>query len=126
MIKKNPSHLLNQRKKPDQSLRDYIKRFKAEKENIVGTTGHQTGRVQTATTPACYPDHPRRQQPPESTGKCRNGHFCPNAILSMSRVRRSAWISVWIPLESRTDIAYCTLSGFARFGPLDGPEFLIC
>ncbi|CAL8119115.1 unnamed protein product [Prunus armeniaca] len=32
-IKKNPDHL---RKKFDESLRDYIKRFKAEKANIVG------------------------------------------------------------------------------------------
>ncbi|CAL2258764.1 unnamed protein product [Prunus armeniaca] len=35
-IKKNPDHLFNQRKKPDESIRDYIKRFKAEKANIVG------------------------------------------------------------------------------------------
>ncbi|CAL8168199.1 unnamed protein product [Prunus armeniaca] len=35
-IKKNPDHLFNMRKKPDESLRDYIKRFKAEKANIVG------------------------------------------------------------------------------------------
>ncbi|CAL8094040.1 unnamed protein product [Prunus armeniaca] len=36
MIKKNPDHLFNMRKKPDESIRDYIKRFKAEKANIVG------------------------------------------------------------------------------------------
>ncbi|XP_020412829.1 uncharacterized protein LOC109947303 [Prunus persica] len=36
MIKKNPDHLFNLRKKPEESLRDYIKRFKAEKANIVG------------------------------------------------------------------------------------------
>ncbi|XP_021802679.1 uncharacterized protein LOC110746747 [Prunus avium] len=36
MIKKNPDHLFNLRKKSDESLRDYIKRFKAEKANIVG------------------------------------------------------------------------------------------
>ncbi|CAL2256487.1 unnamed protein product [Prunus armeniaca] len=36
MIKKNPDHLFNLRKMSDESLRDYIKRFKAEKANIVG------------------------------------------------------------------------------------------
>ncbi|CAL8993005.1 unnamed protein product [Prunus brigantina] len=35
-IKKNPDHLYNLRKKSDVSLRDYIKRFKAETANIVG------------------------------------------------------------------------------------------
>ncbi|CAL2270498.1 unnamed protein product [Prunus armeniaca] len=35
-IEKNPDHLYNLRKKSDESLRDYIKRFKAEKANIVG------------------------------------------------------------------------------------------
>ncbi|XP_020412788.1 uncharacterized protein LOC109947270 [Prunus persica] len=35
-IKKNHDHLYNLRKKSDESLRDYIKRFKAEKANIVG------------------------------------------------------------------------------------------
>ncbi|CAL2227732.1 unnamed protein product [Prunus armeniaca] len=35
-IRKNPDHLYNLRQKPDESLRDYIKRFKAEKANIVG------------------------------------------------------------------------------------------
>ncbi|XP_008238766.1 PREDICTED: uncharacterized protein LOC103337389 [Prunus mume] len=35
-IKKNPDHLFNLRKKPDESIRDYIKSFKAEKANIVG------------------------------------------------------------------------------------------
>ncbi|XP_034219224.1 uncharacterized protein LOC117630638 [Prunus dulcis] len=35
-IKKNPDHLYNLRKKSDESIRDYIKRFKAEKANIVG------------------------------------------------------------------------------------------
>ncbi|XP_020426548.1 uncharacterized protein LOC109950824 [Prunus persica] len=35
-IKKNPDHLYNLGKKSDESLRDYIKRFKAEKANIVG------------------------------------------------------------------------------------------
>ncbi|XP_008245278.1 PREDICTED: uncharacterized protein LOC103343396 [Prunus mume] len=35
-IKKNTDHLYNLRKKSDESLRDYIKRFKAEKANIVG------------------------------------------------------------------------------------------
>ncbi|CAL9029673.1 unnamed protein product [Prunus brigantina] len=35
-IKKNPNHLFNLRKKPDESIRDYIKRFKTEKANIVG------------------------------------------------------------------------------------------
>ncbi|CAL9017513.1 unnamed protein product, partial [Prunus brigantina] len=35
-IKKNPDHLFNLCKKPDESIRDYIKRFKAEKANIVG------------------------------------------------------------------------------------------
>ncbi|CAL9005266.1 unnamed protein product, partial [Prunus brigantina] len=36
MYKKNPDHLYNLRKKSDESLRDYINRFKAEKANIVG------------------------------------------------------------------------------------------
>ncbi|CAL2257053.1 unnamed protein product [Prunus armeniaca] len=35
-IKKNPDHVYNLHKKSDESLRDYIKRFKAEKANIVG------------------------------------------------------------------------------------------
>ncbi|XP_016648290.1 PREDICTED: uncharacterized protein LOC107880713 [Prunus mume] len=35
-IKKNPDHLFNLRKKLDESIRDYIKRFKTEKANIVG------------------------------------------------------------------------------------------
>ena len=35
-IKKNPDHLFNVQKKSDESLRDYIKRFKAERANIVG------------------------------------------------------------------------------------------
>ncbi|BFG42253.1 hypothetical protein CerSpe_285280 [Prunus speciosa] len=35
-IKKNPDHLFNLRKKYDESLRDYIKRFKAERASIVG------------------------------------------------------------------------------------------
>ncbi|CAL2268918.1 unnamed protein product [Prunus armeniaca] len=43
----------------------------------------------------------------------------------MSRARRCARISFWIPLEFRTDIAYRVFSGFARFGPLDGPEVII-
>ncbi|XP_034229460.1 uncharacterized protein LOC117638446 [Prunus dulcis] len=35
-IKKNPDHLFNVHKKSDESLQDYIKRFKAERANIVG------------------------------------------------------------------------------------------
>ncbi|XP_034203670.1 uncharacterized protein LOC117618172 [Prunus dulcis] len=35
-IKKNPDHLFNLQKKDDESLRDYIKRFKAETANIIG------------------------------------------------------------------------------------------
>ncbi|XP_021834129.1 uncharacterized protein LOC110773930 [Prunus avium] len=35
-IKKNPDHLFNLQKKYDKSLRDYIKRFKAERANIIG------------------------------------------------------------------------------------------
>ncbi|VVA23406.1 PREDICTED: VITISV_013306, partial [Prunus dulcis] len=35
-IKKNPDHLFNVHKKFDESLRDYIKRFKVERANIVG------------------------------------------------------------------------------------------
>ncbi|XP_020411609.1 uncharacterized protein LOC109946877 [Prunus persica] len=35
-IKKNPNHLYNLCKKSDESLRDYIKKFKAKKSNIVG------------------------------------------------------------------------------------------
>ncbi|CAL2275869.1 unnamed protein product [Prunus armeniaca] len=41
-----------------------------------------------------------------------------------SRARRCARISFWVPLESRTDIAYRVFSGIARFGPLDGPEIV--
>ncbi|XP_020410779.1 uncharacterized protein LOC109946670 [Prunus persica] len=36
MMKKNLDHLYNLGKKPDESLRAYIKRFKAKKANIVG------------------------------------------------------------------------------------------
>ncbi|KAI5338102.1 hypothetical protein L3X38_017373 [Prunus dulcis] len=36
MIKKNPNYLFNLFKKHDESLGEYIKRLKAEKENIVG------------------------------------------------------------------------------------------
>ncbi|CAL2229742.1 unnamed protein product [Prunus armeniaca] len=35
-IKKQADHLFNWRKEHDESLRDYIKRFKVEKANIVG------------------------------------------------------------------------------------------
>ncbi|XP_021829367.1 uncharacterized protein LOC110769652 [Prunus avium] len=35
-IKKNPDHLFNLHKKPDESLRDYIKRLKAERAKIIG------------------------------------------------------------------------------------------
>ncbi|CAL2230028.1 unnamed protein product [Prunus armeniaca] len=35
-IKKNPDHLFNLHKKPDESIGDYINMFKAEKANIVG------------------------------------------------------------------------------------------
>ncbi|CAL8077952.1 unnamed protein product [Prunus armeniaca] len=35
-IKKNPDHLFNLHKKSNESLRDYIKRFQAERANIVG------------------------------------------------------------------------------------------
>ncbi|CAL2271087.1 unnamed protein product [Prunus armeniaca] len=35
-IKKNPNHLFNLHKKSDESLRNYIKRFKVERANIVG------------------------------------------------------------------------------------------
>lgn len=35
-IKKNLDHLFNMRKKHDESLQDYFKRYKAEKANIVG------------------------------------------------------------------------------------------
>ncbi|XP_021831547.1 uncharacterized protein LOC110771542 [Prunus avium] len=38
-IKKNPDHLYKLRKKSDESIRNYIKRFKAEKANIVGCDG---------------------------------------------------------------------------------------
>ncbi|CAL8153326.1 unnamed protein product [Prunus armeniaca] len=36
LIKKNPDHLFNLHKKFDESLRDYIKRFKMKRANIVG------------------------------------------------------------------------------------------
>ncbi|CAL8996408.1 unnamed protein product, partial [Prunus brigantina] len=35
-VRKHADHLFNLRKKPDESLRDYLKRFKAEKANIIG------------------------------------------------------------------------------------------
>ncbi|CAL8169248.1 unnamed protein product [Prunus armeniaca] len=35
-IKKQADHLFNMRKKPDESLLDYLKRFKGKKANIVG------------------------------------------------------------------------------------------
>ncbi|XP_021809347.1 uncharacterized protein LOC110752897 [Prunus avium] len=35
-IKKNPDHLFNLHKKSDESLRDYIKRFRVERAKIVG------------------------------------------------------------------------------------------
>ena len=36
MIKKKSDHLFNVKKNPKESLRDYVKRFKAEKAKIVG------------------------------------------------------------------------------------------
>ncbi|XP_021800250.1 uncharacterized protein LOC110744568 [Prunus avium] len=36
IVIKHVDHLFNVRKKPDESLRDYLKRFKAEKANIIG------------------------------------------------------------------------------------------
>ncbi|XP_008229038.1 PREDICTED: uncharacterized protein LOC103328428 [Prunus mume] len=44
-IKKNPDHLFNLLKKPNESIRDYIKRFKAEKANIVGCDDQITSSV---------------------------------------------------------------------------------
>ncbi|CAL8119143.1 unnamed protein product [Prunus armeniaca] len=35
-VRKHADHLFNLRKKPDESLRDYLRRFKAEKANIIG------------------------------------------------------------------------------------------
>ncbi|XP_020409527.1 uncharacterized protein LOC109946393 [Prunus persica] len=35
-VRKHADHLFNLRNKPDESLRDYLKRFKAEKANIIG------------------------------------------------------------------------------------------
>ncbi|CAL2224529.1 unnamed protein product [Prunus armeniaca] len=35
-VRKHADHLFNLHKKPDESLRDYLRRFKAEKANIVG------------------------------------------------------------------------------------------
>ncbi|XP_021803157.1 uncharacterized protein LOC110747264 [Prunus avium] len=35
-VKKHADHLFNLHKKPDESLRDYLRRFKAEKANIIG------------------------------------------------------------------------------------------
>ncbi|XP_008229487.1 PREDICTED: uncharacterized protein LOC103328860 [Prunus mume] len=52
MIKKNPDHLYNLHKKPDESLRDYIKRFKAEKANIVGCDDRITSFVFKKSLPA--------------------------------------------------------------------------
>ncbi|CAL2268729.1 unnamed protein product [Prunus armeniaca] len=45
--------------------------------------------------------------------------FYPNVILVFSRARRCAWISFWMSFDYRTDFAYCALSGFDRFEPLD-------
>ncbi|VVA22840.1 PREDICTED: VITISV_027903, partial [Prunus dulcis] len=36
MVRKHADHLFNLRKKPNESLRDYLRRFKAEKANIIG------------------------------------------------------------------------------------------
>ena len=36
LIKKKSDHLFNVKKNPNESLRDYVKRFKAEKARIVG------------------------------------------------------------------------------------------
>ncbi|XP_021802798.1 uncharacterized protein LOC110746880 [Prunus avium] len=36
MVRKHADHLFNLRKKPDESLRDYLRRFKAERVNIIG------------------------------------------------------------------------------------------
>ncbi|CAL2277915.1 unnamed protein product [Prunus armeniaca] len=58
-------------------------------------------------------------------GHCRNEALCPEVISWSSRARRCARISIWMLFESRTDIAYYALSGFARFGPLNGLEFII-
>ncbi|CAL8168139.1 unnamed protein product [Prunus armeniaca] len=35
-VKKHADHLFNLRKKPDESLPDYLRQFKAEKANIIG------------------------------------------------------------------------------------------
>ncbi|CAL9024327.1 unnamed protein product [Prunus brigantina] len=35
-VRKHANHLFNLFKKPDESLRDYLRRFKAEKANIIG------------------------------------------------------------------------------------------
>ncbi|CAL8166221.1 unnamed protein product [Prunus armeniaca] len=51
-IKKNPDHLYNLRKKSDESLRDYIKRFKAEKANIVGCDDRIASSASTKGLPA--------------------------------------------------------------------------
>ncbi|CAL2277141.1 unnamed protein product [Prunus armeniaca] len=39
-------------------------------------------------------------------GHCRKRALCPDVISWSLRVRRCALISIWIPFESRTDIAY--------------------
>ncbi|CAL8083225.1 unnamed protein product [Prunus armeniaca] len=41
------------------------------------------------------------------------------SIPSLSRGRRCPRIGIWLPFESRTDFAYCAISGFDMFGPLD-------
>ncbi|CAL9000697.1 unnamed protein product [Prunus brigantina] len=51
-VKKHADHLFNLRKKPDKSLRDYLKRFKAEKGNIIGCNDLKVSKQAT---------HPTRQ-----------------------------------------------------------------
>ncbi|CAL2225011.1 unnamed protein product [Prunus armeniaca] len=46
----------------------------------------------------------------------------PSANISLSRACRCARIGIWLPFESRTDFAYCAISGFDMFGPLDRAE----
>ena len=59
-------------------------------------------------------------------GTVEKGALCPDVFPLLSRARMYIRIPIWMPLERRTDITYCVISGFDRFGPLDGLEFIIC
>ncbi|CAL8988562.1 unnamed protein product [Prunus brigantina] len=75
-IKKNPDHLFNLRKKSDESLRDYIKRFKVEKVNIIGCDDRIAS---SAFKKGLHAEHDRvdyRSQPNFGRGVCDRGMLC--------------------------------------------------